>query len=131
TKDVDQLSPIDLSIVLLAYSQRAGKQGRSFAFYIIFWMTLFRIVGLVLPIKFDAAGDAVIFARENVVFAERKTFPVISAQNAPQIRVARKTDYKKVVRFALMPIGGGPEVNDRGDARLVARRINFYCKRMP
>src|SRR4051812_30335262 len=64
-----------------------------------------RIIGLLLPIQLDRSGDAVVFARENIILAEGKTFPVIRAQNPPQIGMAIEDNPQQVKRFPLVPIG--------------------------
>ena len=51
----------------------------------------FRIIRLLLPVELHARRDSVIFARENVVLAQRKSFPVVCAQNPPQVRMPSKT----------------------------------------
>src|SRR5436190_7328493 len=84
--------------------------------------SLFRIVRFVLPVEFDAAGNPVIFARENVIFAEREAFPVVGAENAPQVGMAWEIDSQQVIGLALVPIRGGPEIGHRRNARVVARR---------
>ena len=41
-----------------------------------------------LPVEFDAAGDAVDFAGEDVVFAERVADPIVREQDAAGVGVA-------------------------------------------
>ena len=52
----------------------------------------FRIIRLLLPIQLDAVGNAVIFAGEDVVFAQWIADPIVGAENAPQVRVAIEDD---------------------------------------
>src|SRR5947207_11244506 len=88
----------------------------------------FRIIRLLLPIQLDAAGDAVVLAREDVVLAQWIADPIVGAENAPQVRVAIEDDAEHVVSLALVPVGGAPQIGDAGDVRIVARTKNFDGK---
>src|SRR4051812_15367370 len=70
------------------------------------------IIRLLLPIQLDRAGDSVVFARENIILAQGKTFPVVRAQNSPQVRMSVEDNAEQVERLALMPIRRGPEIRD-------------------
>jgi hypothetical protein len=69
-----------------------------------------------LPVELDAAGDAVVLAGEDVVLAEGVSFPVVGEEDSAEVGVAVEGDPHEVVGLAFVPVGGGPEVDDGGEA---------------
>lgn len=70
------------------------------------------VVGLLLPVQFGAAGDAVVFAGVDVVFAKGVAFPVLRQEDAAEVGVALEDDPHQVKCFAFVPVGARPEVGD-------------------
>src|SRR5436190_4043084 len=85
-----------------------------------------RIIRFLLPIQFHRRRNSMVFPRENIILAKRKSFPVIGTQNPAKIRMPVEDDAEHVKSFALMPIGRSPEIGDTGNMGIVARTENFH-----
>jgi len=81
---------------------------------------LLGVVWLLLPVKLDGGGDAVVLAGEDVVLAEGMADPVFGAEDAAEVGVVVEDDAEQVEGFAFVPIGGVPEVGDGGDVGIGA-----------
>src|SRR5436305_15016134 len=55
-------------------------------------------------------ADAVVFQRKFVILSQRVPFPVFGTQNSPQVGMIGEIDSHQIVRFALVPVGDGPDV---------------------
>src|SRR5215471_9322683 len=52
-------------------------------------------------------------------------FPIFRHHDAPQRRMAKKANAKKIENFALKEIGGRPDRRDGFDARVIALELHF------
>ncbi len=52
-------------------------------------------------------------------------FPFIGQQDAPQVRMTLEADAEKIEILALVPIGGGPDREDRTNRGVISRELYF------
>src|SRR4030042_676332 len=71
-------------------------------------------------------GDEGLTPAEGIVLAERMTLQPVVHEDPPEVGVALETHAKKVIDFALQPVGVLPERGQRGDPEiaLVDSRLN-------
>ena len=62
---------------------------------------------------------------------QRVVAEALLRQQRAQVRVAVEDDAEHLVRLALVPVGGGPEVADRRDVRVVVRAAHLHRQRVP
>ena len=60
-------------------------------------------------------------AAQRIIFAQRIAFPIVGHLNAPHIGVPVERDAKKIVNFALGPIGGPPQIRGSRQRRIARR----------
>src|ERR1035437_3000623 len=66
----------------------------------------------------------VVVDRIDVVLAQRMTDPDVPEQDAAQVGVPLEADAHHVPGLALVPVGGRPDVGDRGYGRIGARHLD-------
>jgi hypothetical protein len=93
---------------------------------------LFVLIGLGIIIVADLShvGNAVIFFGLAVVFAERKTLPVLRAKYPAKLRVPPIFNPHHIVGFALVPVGRRPDVYQTIHLGSFAWKFDFYGKGM-
>src|SRR5260221_4428234 len=68
-------------------------------------------------------------ALHGIILAQRKAFPIVREQHAPQIGVAIKPNAKEVEDLALVPIRSRPNGYDRLDDRIFSLQANPEANR--
>src|SRR5437870_1671996 len=74
--------------------------------------------------------DPVILLRLDEVLAQRMPRPVLRHEDAAEVRVALEDYAEEVEDLALLPVGVAPQPGNRGDNRIVARRVDLQGEEM-
>src|SRR5438046_10453584 len=69
--------------------------------------------------------DAVVLLGRDAVLAQRMPRPVLRHEDAAEIGVALAADAREVEDLALLPVGVAPQAGNRGDDRVVTRRVDL------
>src|SRR5947207_9924730 len=73
--------------------------------------------------------DAVVLLGLDEVLAQRVSRPVLRHEDAAEVRVALEDDAEEVEDLALLPVGVAPQAGNRGDDRVVTRRVDLELDR--
>ncbi len=74
---------------------------------------------------FADGGDTVVFKRLDEIFAERMAGPIFGHQDAAEVSMTFEVDAEEIEDFPFHPVGGMPDLFDRGDGRIVARELDL------
>src|SRR5437667_11499912 len=69
--------------------------------------------------------DAVVLLGLDEVLAQRMPRPVLRHEDAAEVGVALEGHTEEVEDLALLPVGVAPQAGERGDDRIVARRVDL------
>src|SRR3989442_15810361 len=69
--------------------------------------------------------DAVVLLGLDEVLAQRMPRPVLRHEDAAEVGVALEDDAEEVEALALLPVGVAPQPGNRGDDRIVTRRVDL------
>src|SRR2546428_5032031 len=69
--------------------------------------------------------DTVVLLGLDEVLAQRMPRPVLRHEDAAEVGVALEDDAEEVEDLALLPVGVAPQAGERGDDRIVARRVDL------